>query len=176
MTDGADHEVGPPGPADEPVPHPIALPIGPRGVDARSGEPVRFSPVAPGASPHVAIIGGVGSGKTRTALAMLGKLREQTSAALLAFDFKGDMVGGEAGLDVTFGAEVVAPPRAPVPLDVLAVVGTDETALKLAGPAAARQPRHAQRRWLRSPAAGPLGRGGRTRARHAPALPAPGRS
>jgi len=125
-------DIVPPALGDEPVPRPIALPIGPRGVDARSGEPVRFSPVAPGASPHVAIIGGVGSGKTRTALTMLAKLREQTAAPLLAFDFKGDMVGGEAGLDVTFGAEVVAPPHAPVPLDVLAVGGTGETAVKLA--------------------------------------------
>ncbi|MEJ5232943.1 MAG: DUF87 domain-containing protein [Geminicoccaceae bacterium] len=126
-----DDDIGPPGHADELVPRPIVLPIGPRGLDAHNSEPVRFCPVAPGASPHVAIMGGVGSGKTRTARFMLNALAAQARVPILAFDFKGDLAGGEDGLDRAFGAQVVDPLERPLPLDVLAFDETKPHALEL---------------------------------------------
>lgn len=126
---GIDIEDGGPEP---PVPGAIALILGPAGVDVRTGEKPRFEPVARGASPHVAIMGGVGSGKTRTALFVLGELARQVRVPLIAFDFKGDLAGGENGLDRSFGAEVLDPLERPIPLDVLAFDATAPHALSLA--------------------------------------------
>ncbi len=114
------------------VPGAIALPLGPEGVDVRSGEKPLFEPVARGAIPHVAIMGGVGSGKTRTALFVLGELARQSRVPLVAFDFKGDLAGGEDGLDRSFAAEVLDPLDRPIPLDVLAYDANAPHALSLA--------------------------------------------
>ena len=79
-----------------------------------------------GGSPHSAIMGGVGTGKTRTAVAMLKAIRERARVPLLAFDFKGDLgtdaSGGGYHVDELFEAEALEPPRAPIPLDVLSLV------------------------------------------------------
>lgn len=125
-------DIGGPRPVEPLVPTAIALTLGPKGVDVRTGEKPLFEPVAPGASPHVAIMGGVGSGKTRTALFMLGELAQQVRVPLIAFDFKGDLAGGENGLDRSFGAEVLDPLERPIPLDVLAFDATAPHALSLA--------------------------------------------
>ncbi|MDW8125614.1 MAG: type IV secretion system DNA-binding domain-containing protein [Geminicoccaceae bacterium] len=101
-------------------PGPIALPLGPAAQDPSTGTPPLFRPVARGASPHVAIMGGVGSGKTRTALFMLAELAKQAPVPLVAFDFKGDLTGDATGLDRSFAAEVLDPLERPIPLDVLA--------------------------------------------------------
>lgn len=71
--------------------NPVAVPIGEVGEDADTGEPVFFPLNAPGGSPHMAIMGGVGSGKTRTAARMLRAIRDVVPVPLLAFDFKGDL-------------------------------------------------------------------------------------
>jgi DNA sulfur modification protein DndE len=109
----------------------ILLPVGDMSEDAVSGEPVTWGLNAPGGSPHLAVMGGVGSGKTRTAVAMLRRLREQVSVPLLAFDFKGDL--GEPAdqsfsyrLDQVFQGTTVRPPQVPIPLDVLALPGRSE--------------------------------------------------
>ncbi|WP_246685065.1 DUF87 domain-containing protein [Methylobacterium sp. WL69] len=83
-----------------------------------------------GGSPHSAIMGGVGSGKTRTAVAMLKAIRSRAAVPFLAFDFKGDLgTDGEGkgyGLDKVFGATVIQPPRAAIPLNVLALKSSDD--------------------------------------------------
>ena len=83
-----------------------------------------------GGSPHSAIMGGVGSGKTRTAAAMLRSIREQTAVPLLAFDFKGDLgtdaLGGGYHIDELFHAQTLEPPRTPIPLDVLSLRSAGE--------------------------------------------------
>ncbi len=121
---------------DRPSPMPVArsieLALGPVGVDAETGEPIRWRPVAPGGSPHAAFMGGVGSGKTRNAVHMLKALREQVSVPLLAFDFKGDMTEAANALDRAFEATVLAPPHQPVPLDVLALPDRTPTTIALA--------------------------------------------
>ncbi len=107
-----------------------SIPLGPEARDVRTGEQVVFSPCARGNSPHVAMMGGVGSGKTRTAMFMLSRLREYAQVPLVAFDFKGDLAGSE--LERTFGAKVVEVPEVPIPLDVLALEQSDKTSVALA--------------------------------------------
>ena len=103
---------------------PLVVPIGEISKDAVSRDTVEWALNASGGSPHSAIMGGVGSGKTRTAVAMLKSLRQQCDVPLLVFDFKGDL--GEPknpsftyGLDRMFGGVTVRPPEITVPLDVL---------------------------------------------------------
>ena len=108
---------------------PVIVPIGEVAEDADTGEPVTFPLNAPGGSPHMAIMGGVGSGKTRTAARVLRAIRDFVPVPLLAFDFKGDLASAYS-LDTVYSARVVAPPRAAIPLDVLAVADRDDVTLK----------------------------------------------
>ena len=90
-----------------------------------------------GGSPHCAIMGGVGSGKTTAAARILKDIRRQVNdVPLFAFDFKGDLGTDENGsgfhLDQTYGANIVAPPQQPVPLDVLALASHDQIAIDTA--------------------------------------------
>lgn len=103
------------------APTAIRIGIGPVSTDAATADPVLWHVNAGGSSPHAAMMGGVGSGKTRTAVQMLRAMRAITPFALVAFDFKGDMVDERNALDQAFGAKVIQPPGEPVPLDVLAV-------------------------------------------------------
>lgn len=105
----------------------VTLPVGEIAEDADTGEPVAFPLNAPGGSPHLAIMGAAGSGKTRTAVSMLRRLRSIAPIPLIAFDFKGDLT---ETLAPHFDAEVLSPPRVPVPLNCLAVADADETGLR----------------------------------------------
>jgi len=107
----------------------IKVPVGEVSEEIAGKAKVEWDLNGAGGSPHSAIMGGVGSGKTRTAVDMLSNIHEQAPAVpLIAFDFKGDLSGGEKTyqLDQLFGARVVSPPREPVPLDVLALYSTDQ--------------------------------------------------
>jgi len=114
-------------PAEVILTAPPVLPIGPVAEDAQTGEPVAFDLNAPGGSPHIAIMGGTNSGKTYTAVTLLRRLRTYGPLPILAFDFKGDL---SERLAPDIGAQVVSPPRVPVPLDVLAVQTSDEIGLR----------------------------------------------
>ncbi|MCX8098786.1 MAG: DndE family protein [Casimicrobiaceae bacterium] len=105
----------------------VCLPVGPVSEDAQTGETVLFPLNAPGGSPHMAIMGGTNSGKTYTAVTMLRKLRTFGQVPILAFDFKGDLVDK---LAPDIGADVLAPPRVPVPLNMLSVQVADETGIR----------------------------------------------
>ena len=109
----------------------INVPVGEISEDALTQERISWVLNGAGGSPHSAIMGGVGSGKTRTAAAMLTSIREQASTVpLLAFDFKGDLSVDAAGkgykLHEVFGAQVLKPPKQHIPLDVLALPDRDE--------------------------------------------------
>lgn len=118
----------------------IEVPIGEIGEDATTKEKVLWNVNGKGGSPHSAIMGGSGSGKTVMAAAMLRALREQASVPMLAFDFKGDLsdfsgTRGQTPLGEAFEAQVIEPPRMPIPLDVLRLTtrdqyGIDEAALR----------------------------------------------
>jgi len=103
----------------------IDVPIGEIAEEITTKEKIIWSLNGEGGSPHSAIMGGVGSGKTRTAVAMLRSIRERAAVPLLAFDFKGDL-GTDASdggyhIDRLFDARTLEPPRAPIPLDVLSM-------------------------------------------------------
>ena len=103
----------------------IDVPIGEISEEVAKKERVFWGLNEKGGSPHSAIMGGVGTGKTRTAVAMLSAIRERASVPLLAFDFKGDLgtdtVGGGYHIDELFEAQALEPPRTPIPLDVLSL-------------------------------------------------------
>ena len=107
----------------------VRLPVGEIARDLFSDEEVTFSVNGAGGSPHMAIMGGVGSGKTRTAIHMLGTLRQSCELPLLAFDFKGDLTDD---FKSSFGATPITPPTMAVPLDVLSISSNDETSVKTA--------------------------------------------
>lgn len=119
--------------ADDAVPPgELAVPIGPVGEDVATSEAVKWRLNAPGGSPHAGIMGGVGSGKTRTAIFMLREVRRQVAVPLIAFDFKGDMNDDTNGLDQAFQATVLSPPHQRVPLDILAFADRSSTGVALA--------------------------------------------
>lgn len=110
----------------------VAVSVGEVGEDVSSGTRVAWAINAPGGSPHAALMGGVGSGKTRTAAFMLRAIRAATPVPIIAFDFKGDMSDDRNALDRAFGARVIGPPHESVPLDVLAVADRSRTGIALA--------------------------------------------
>lgn len=100
----------------------IELSVGEIGRDATGDELVKWTLNGPGGSPHSAFMGGVGSGKTRTATFMLRQVAEQARGVpLIAFDFKGDLDDERNSLDKAFAATVINPLREPIPLDVFAL-------------------------------------------------------
>lgn len=107
----------------------VRLSVGEVAQDVRTGESVVFALNSAGGSPHMAIMGAVGSGKTRTAVSMLKALREVGGVPLLAFDFKGDLA---EGLSDAYAADIIRPPTNSIPLDVLHVPSADDTAIKTA--------------------------------------------
>lgn len=118
----------------------IEIPVGEISEDVTTKEKVLWSVNGKGGSPHSSIMGGSGSGKTVMAAAMLRAIREQAPVPLLAFDFKGDLADftgtqGQTPLGEVFEAQVIEPPRTPIPLDVLKLTardqyGIDEAALR----------------------------------------------
>ncbi len=107
----------------------IAVSIGEVSKEVDTKEKIEWQLNGAGGSPHSAIMGGVGSGKTRTAVAMLRSIREQApNVPLIAFDFKGDLGEGNSTyqLDKLFDARVISPPRQPTPLNVLTLQSTDD--------------------------------------------------
>lgn len=107
----------------------VRLPVGEIARDLKSDEHVTFSVNGAGGSPHMAIMGGVGSGKTRTAVHMLRALRRRCELPFLAFDFKGDLTDS---FTRSFGATPITPPEMAIPLDVLHVASSDDTSIKTA--------------------------------------------
>ncbi|MGP9791087.1 ATP-binding protein [Roseinatronobacter sp. NSM] len=105
--------------------------MGEIGEDVATKEKILWSVNGKGGSPHSAIMGGSGSGKTVMAAAMLRGIREQAPVPLIAFDFKGDLAGftgtkGQTPLGEAFDAQVIEPPRMPIPLDVLSLTQRDQ--------------------------------------------------
>ncbi len=108
----------------------ITVPIGEVSKDTTTNKNVLWNLNGAGGSPHSAIMGGVGSGKTRTAVAMLKSIREQTQVPLIAFDFKGDLGTDDNGngyhIEKIFNADISAPPRRPIPLNVFLLNSRDD--------------------------------------------------
>jgi hypothetical protein len=104
---------------------PITLRLGEPGTAVPTGEPVTWLLNGKG-SPHVALMGGTGSGKTRLARCLLGQIRQQAKVPFLIFDFKGDLAANQEFVS-EIGASFVSPPDSPVPLDVLYIPEKSQT-------------------------------------------------
>jgi len=104
-----------------------AIPVSLRlGTDERTGTPATWLLNGKG-SPHVALMGGTGSGKTRLARDLLSQIRLQTKVPCVIFDFKGDLAGNPVFVRDT-GSTVIATPNTPVPLDVLHIADVGQAA------------------------------------------------
>ncbi|MBP8808960.1 MAG: ATP-binding protein [Kofleriaceae bacterium] len=108
---------------------PVRLPMGPVSTDLRTGKRLEFAINAKGNSPHVAIMGTLGTGKTFIARTMATEAHQQSGCPVLVFDMgKGDMAGNPSFVR-SIGAEVLTPPQVPVPLDVLHLSSASEAAI-----------------------------------------------
>jgi DNA sulfur modification protein DndE len=97
---------------------PILLRLGDPGTDLSTGQPVTWLLNGKG-SPHVALMGSTGSGKTRLAVNLIEQIRCQTGSPVILFDMaKGDLAGNR-DLIQTIQGQVITSPTNPVPLDVL---------------------------------------------------------
>jgi len=105
-------------------PRPILVDLG-REVD--TDEPFRWKVNGVGYSPHVAVMGQVGSGKTRTMLEMLVQVRNQSGAPVILLDLgKGDLANKHDFIKA-INARVLRVPEDPIPLDMFH--GSDESDL-----------------------------------------------
>jgi DNA sulfur modification protein DndE len=74
-------------------------------------------------------MGTLGTGKTRTAINLLGQIKDQQrECAFVVFDFKGDLAESTSLVDA-LRPQIVRPPSVPVPLDVLAPSARDDQSL-----------------------------------------------
>lgn len=105
---------------------PVNVRLGDPGTDERTGEPLVWLLNGKG-SPHVALMGGTGSGKTRLARSLLSQIRAQAKVPSIIFDFKGDLAGNPAFVS-EMGATVINSPTRPVPLDVLHIAEASQAA------------------------------------------------
>jgi hypothetical protein len=105
-------------------PIPVLVDLG-REVD--TDEPFHWTVNGVGYSPHVAVMGQAGSGKTRTMLEMLMQVRKQSGAPIILMDLgKGDLAN-QHGFIKAIGARVLRVPEEPIPLDMFH--GSDDSDL-----------------------------------------------
>ncbi|MGV8894456.1 MAG: helicase HerA domain-containing protein [Burkholderiaceae bacterium] len=105
-------------------PAPIIVDLG-RAVDSK--EPFRWTVNGVGYSPHVAVMGQAGSGKTRTMLELVKQVRKQSGAPIILLDLgKGDLANRHDFIEA-IGARVLRVPEEPIPLDMF--FGSDESEL-----------------------------------------------
>ncbi|MDP3165088.1 MAG: DndE family protein [Hydrogenophaga sp.] len=110
------------GPGRDPVPVFVDL-----GRTVESDGPFRWTVNGVGYSPHVAVMGQAGSGKTRTMLEMIAQVRKQSGAPVIVLDLgKGDLANRHDFIKA-IGARVVRVPDEPIPLDMF--FGSDESDL-----------------------------------------------
>jgi hypothetical protein len=106
----------------------VLIRLGNPGTEVGTDREVTWVINGPGVSPHIAAMGTLGTGKTRTGMDLLRQIKEQSGCAAIVFDFKGDLAADRKLVEV-LGAKTVNPPSAPVPLDVLRARGNDDQSL-----------------------------------------------
>ncbi|MFM7199288.1 MAG: helicase HerA domain-containing protein [Myxococcota bacterium] len=92
-------------------------------------KPMSWTLNAAGNSPHVAIMGATGAGKTRAANQLIKQLKSQAQCPVILFDMgKGDLAA-DVALVQHLNAKVLRSPAEPIPLDILQLESSDETTL-----------------------------------------------
>lgn len=105
-------------------PKPVYIDLGTEG---DTQEMYRWKANGVGYSPHVAIMGQAGSGKTRVMLESLKQIRRQTNAPIVLLDLgKGDLAN-DAALAQALDARVLRVPDEPIPLDMFHGSSTSDT-------------------------------------------------
>lgn len=110
----------------------LTVKLGEVGIDLRRNELVNVTLNEAGTSPHLALMGKVRSGKSRTGLSMAEQICQLARLPLIFIDPKGEFVkdgkfvsksdwGGRTFGDRFPGAEPLDVPRRPIPLDFLAL-------------------------------------------------------
>lgn len=85
-----------------------------------------------GYSPHVAIMGQVGTGKTRVMIEILKQIKAQSNCPIILVDMgKGDL-GKKSDLINLLDAKVISVPDEPIPLDMFRIVGKSKEDAALA--------------------------------------------
>lgn len=96
-------------------PKPVYIELG---LEVDAHEPFQWKVNGVGYSPHVAIMGQAGSGKTRTMLEALKQVRRQTNSPIVLLDLgKGDLAN-DSELAKAIDARVLRVPDEPIPLDM----------------------------------------------------------
>lgn len=109
----------------------ITIELGP---EVKSGRTLLHRLNAPGTSPHIAIMGRNGTGKTRTGLAILSQIASLASYSIpfLVFDYaKGDIANNRAFVSNT-GATVISLPGQLIPIAPLSLPYRDQHSIHLA--------------------------------------------
>lgn len=105
-------------------PAPILVDLG---QEVDSDESFRWKVNGVGYSPHVAVMGQAGSGKTRTMLEMLVQVRKQSGAPIILLDLgKGDLANRQDFINA-IDARVLRVPEEPIPLNMF--YGSDDSDL-----------------------------------------------
>lgn len=104
-------------------PKPVRINIG---TELESGDPFSHLVNGVGYSPHMAIMGQVGSGKTRTMLEILYQIRDQTNAPVILLDLGKGELAKDVSLQNALNATVLEVPDKPIPLDMF--YGSDDNA------------------------------------------------
>lgn len=109
---------------------PIDLIIGDPGINLSTNEKVTWRMNGRGNSPHIAIMGTLGTGKTRLSNNILKQIKSTTKdCGFIIFDIgKGDLANDKY-LTESIGAKVIKVPVEPVPLDVLFVEEKSNTSI-----------------------------------------------
>lgn len=109
---------------------PIDLLLGDPGINIATNEKVKWRMNGRGVSPHIAIMGTLGTGKTRLSNNLLYQIKNSASeCGFIIFDMgKGDLAN-DTELVETIGATVIKVPSEPVPLDVLYIEDKSNNAI-----------------------------------------------
>ena len=106
---------------------PLRLQLGEPGTDLKTGDTLAWHLNGRG-SPHAALMGGTGTGKTRLARSLLTQAQSQGYAPTLIFDFKGDLSDDQTLVNA-LRATVLEVSKRSVPLDVLYTSSLDPAEL-----------------------------------------------
>lgn len=120
---------GEPGLIGDARPMPVELMIGDPSIDLATNQVITWKMNSRGISPHIAVMGTLGTGKTRLANGLMTQIKTQApDCAFLVLDMgKGDLANDHI-LVQSLGAQVLNSPRSPIPLDVLYVPEKTENA------------------------------------------------
>lgn len=114
----------------------ISVKVGPTSVSFESGAPVELILNGPGTSPHIALMGGSGKGKTTTGIQIARQIVEQTKASFFFIDNKGEFVenGRLVGALAEFEGDVrpIEVGHQAIPLDFMPHGNAGDVAMKIA--------------------------------------------